>query len=188
MIPDDYTYSSFQKFLDYLIDSSDYNPATARNLKSSSLRVLSKTLTDKEKEDIREVAIEDVLERFIEKSQPDIPTESTIKNYKSRILRAISEFRKYASNPKNYSALALNTLYSKTSEDKNTQQREIPPMQTSSGSGIDEVKTFSVQVPIRSDLIVTIDNLPRELTKEEAERISNIIKAFAVQTGKNDLV
>jgi len=42
------------------------------------------------------------------------------------------------------------------------------------------VKTFELPIPLRGDLIVTIGNLPRDLTKEEAKRISNIVESFAM--------
>ncbi|EGT5759870.1 hypothetical protein AGJ18_00240 [Cronobacter sakazakii] len=42
------------------------------------------------------------------------------------------------------------------------------------------VKTFELPIPLRGDLIITIGNLPRDLTKDEAKRISNIIESFAM--------
>lgn len=42
------------------------------------------------------------------------------------------------------------------------------------------VKTFELPIPLRGDLIVNIGNLPRDLTREEAKRISNIIESFAM--------
>ncbi|HCM61232.1 MAG TPA: hypothetical protein DIT05_01620 [Morganella sp. (in: Bacteria)] len=43
------------------------------------------------------------------------------------------------------------------------------------------VKTFSLPVPLREDLIVAIENLPRDLSEEEADRIATIIKSFAIK-------
>ncbi|HEJ7997825.1 TPA: hypothetical protein SMI16_003266 [Serratia liquefaciens] len=46
-----------------------------------------------------------------------------------------------------------------------------------------EVKTFELPIPLRGDIIVTIGNLPRDLTQEEAKRISNIVESFALPEG-----
>ncbi|EMN0393120.1 hypothetical protein K4X46_03620 [Citrobacter freundii] len=45
------------------------------------------------------------------------------------------------------------------------------------------VKTFELPIPLRGDLIVTIGNLPRDLTKDEAKRISLIVESFAMIDG-----
>ncbi|ENG1109237.1 hypothetical protein [Yersinia enterocolitica] len=43
-----------------------------------------------------------------------------------------------------------------------------------------KVKTFELPIPLRNDLIVTITNLPRDLSKAEAKRISAIVDSFAM--------
>ena len=45
-----------------------------------------------------------------------------------------------------------------------------------------EIRTNSLTVPIplREDFTLQISNLPRDLTKQEADRIANIIKAYAI--------
>lgn len=48
------------------------------------------------------------------------------------------------------------------------------------------VKTFDLPIPLRDDLTVIVGNLPRDLTKDEAKRISTIIESFAVSQPAND--
>ncbi|MBP1521142.1 hypothetical protein IVU49_23170 [Salmonella enterica subsp. enterica serovar Worthington] len=48
------------------------------------------------------------------------------------------------------------------------------------------VKTFELPIPLRDELTVIIGNLPRDLTKDEARRISTIIESFAVSQPAND--
>ncbi|EMI4428872.1 hypothetical protein V6478_002270 [Providencia rettgeri] len=43
------------------------------------------------------------------------------------------------------------------------------------------VKTFSLPIPLREDLIVTIENLPRDLSEDESTRIATIIQSFAIK-------
>lgn len=45
-----------------------------------------------------------------------------------------------------------------------------------------EIKTFSLPIPLRSDLILKIENLPLDLSEEEAERIAKIVKSYALQS------
>ncbi|EOV8972715.1 hypothetical protein ACN6UN_002634 [Cronobacter turicensis] len=48
------------------------------------------------------------------------------------------------------------------------------------------VKTFELPIPLREELTVMIGNLPRDLTKDEAKRISTIIESFAIsEAAKN---
>ncbi|WP_368874035.1 hypothetical protein [Proteus mirabilis] len=46
---------------------------------------------------------------------------------------------------------------------------------------VEVVKTFSLPIPLRENLIVNVDNLPRDLSEEEADRIATIIKSFAIR-------
>jgi hypothetical protein len=59
-------------------------------------------------------------------------------------------------------------------------RNERPVQKTEQATVGSEVKTFSLPIPLRNDLILTIDKLPRDLTIEEADRIANIVKSFAI--------
>lgn len=42
-------------------------------------------------------------------------------------------------------------------------------------------KTFSLPIPLRDALIIKVENLPMDLSFDEAERIATIIKSFAIK-------
>lgn len=44
-----------------------------------------------------------------------------------------------------------------------------------------EINTFSLPIPLRDGFIIRIENLPMDLSSDEADRIATIIKSFAVK-------
>ena len=74
-------------------------------------------------------------------------------------------------------------------EDVTVKQRRSPVKTTQSpmaNSMSNAAKTFELPIPLREELIVMISNLPRDLTKDEAKRISNIVESFALPNSASD--
>ncbi|ALX97204.1 hypothetical protein AV650_10420 [Serratia fonticola] len=63
---------------------------------------------------------------------------------------------------------------------KQKRQRPTPTVSSAEVAPVSNVKTFDLPIPLRGDLIVSITNLPRDLTKDEAKRISTIVESFAM--------
>ncbi|WP_262862995.1 hypothetical protein [Morganella morganii] len=90
-------------------------------------------------------------------------TENTAKTYRSRFKSAVDKFIDVTEGKE------LKQVAKRKSPAKINVQDE------------DGVKTFSLPIPLRENLIVAIENLPRDLSEEEAERIATIIKSFAIR-------
>lgn len=191
----DYSSNAFIKFLDVLPALDITNEATARNLKNSSMLLLS-TALGQPFEDIRFINVEELLQQYI--AQVDTPpSEASKQAYKSRFSSALAKFISYQNGETKPDVKELipnpilgelvvnqeNTDNVSSLTRKKTVSRKAPVKPKVS----DEVKTFELPIPLRGDLIITIANLPRDLSKEEARRISTIVESFAIPD-PNDLL
>ncbi|HIH1406127.1 TPA: hypothetical protein ACYJHX_001680 [Salmonella enterica] len=164
-----YTIKAFQDFLQMLPDLNIVNDATARNLRDSSLRLLTVLGPNEENGDIRDYSVASMASTYAESAE-NKPSESSLQAYKSRMQSAIDKFISYQNGD---DVPDTNTSQKKERRKVASKKKAVIEEQPS-------VKTFELPIPLRGDLIVTIGNLPRNLTKEEAKRISNIVESFAM--------
>lgn len=191
----DYSSDAFIKFLDVLPALEITNEATARNLKNSSMLLLSTSL-GLPFEDMRFISVEELLQQYIAQAETP-PSEASKQAYKSRFSSALAKFISYQNGETKPDVKELiqnpvlgelvvnqeNTDNVSSLTRKKTVSRKAPVKPKVS----DEVKTFELPIPLRGDLIITIANLPRDLSKEEARRISTIVESFAIPD-PNDLL
>lgn len=193
----DLSIKAFVQFLESLPDLNIIPEATARNLKNSSLLLISSAELP-EDEDVRTYAPERFLEGYIRNSESE-PSDSTLRAYRSRLMSAIKLFVEHvtgeampAFGKKSGSELLRNASvnFLKIAHDQlqenlgtTTKKRKASVARKSSvkDKQDDELKTFALPIPLRSDLILTIENLPTDLSIDEAERIATIVKSFAVK-------
>lgn len=118
--------------------------------------------------------------------EPFIPLESPadawdvsliVDNYAETVSLSDDSKRSYTSRLN--SAVSKFIAYEK-GEDVKTKPKRQRNAQPARKPESNQVKTFELPIPLRGDLIVSIGNLPRDLTKEEARRISNIVESFAM--------
>ena len=90
-------------------------------------------------------------------------SESAATGYRSRLKSALSKFNDY----------------------KNGNNSKLPKNQVANSANLvmqalNKHPTFSLPIPLREGLILNIGNLPLDLTEDEAEKITRIIKSYAV--------
>lgn len=90
--------------------------------------------------------------------------EKTIALYKSRLRNSVNEFQKYAQNPENY--IYTGSHIAKEITNNSVTTTGVPP-------------TNSIPIPIRQNCSVIMSGVPFDLTKEEAEKITKVIMAYA---------
>ncbi|HBB9120187.1 hypothetical protein HW877_14685 [Serratia marcescens] len=188
---------AFVQFLESLPDLNIIPEATARNLKNSSLLLISSADLP-EDEDVRTYAPDRYLEGYIRNSE-SYPSENTLQAYRSRLASAVRLFVEHVTGEpltatgkesgsemlRNASANFLKITHEELHQNlgSTTKKRKASVARKSSvkDKQDDELKTFALPIPLRSDLILTIDNLPTDLSIDEAERIATIVKSFAVK-------
>ncbi|MFY3788745.1 hypothetical protein ACOT10_14915 [Providencia manganoxydans] len=169
---------SFKMFLEELIASDTININTAKNLRNSSLRLLT-VINQEEAKDLTAIDINRLAERFSASVAPP-PTEGSLNTYKSRFERALSLFISDENTPKQKSSSQPKLVTKPSTTVKNEKIIAVSKKEDEMSGEGSKVKTFKLPIPLREDFIVQIDNLPQNLTSDEAERIATIIKSFAV--------
>ncbi|MCO6551525.1 MAG: hypothetical protein J6563_00925 [Gilliamella sp.] len=152
------------EFIDFIVNKLPslgiVSDSTSNNLRIVVLRV---------KGYIPEVApytswdIDSIIDVF---SKNENISESATIGYKTRLRSAISKFDGFKNG--NLSKLSKSPKNKVTTPDG-------PAMQV-----LNIANTFALPIPLREGLILNISNLPLDLTEDEAEKITRIIKSYAV--------
>jgi hypothetical protein len=153
--------------------------ATARALAVASRNVID-ILTEDEKADLSRLDIDAVIKRFVNKRAKDF-NPASLKEYGRRVRRAVDLFLEWRKDPANFTTKtrASSTSRRKQSGAENGErttkdlQAEAIPSQLPG--------TYPSSFPIRPGLVVTLVNIPYDLTSAEAERLASFIKMLAVQ-------
>ncbi|EHN8826616.1 hypothetical protein [Enterobacter bugandensis] len=162
----DLSKANFYNFIDHYVEITGASPNTAGNVRSVCYLVkdyISDTTTA-DTWDTNSIIFTYVMANGI--------AEDTQKSYISRFNGAVAKF-----------------IAHEKGEDVTVKQRRSPVKSTQSPMLIamsTAAKTFELPIPLRDELIVMISNLPRDLTKDEAKRISNIVESFALPNPAND--
>ncbi|HHN8373792.1 hypothetical protein [Morganella morganii] len=159
---------AFKDFLESLMSLDIMKEATARNLKNSSARLLT-VVKEEEMGDVTLLDVNELADRYIEITEPK-PSKSSIIAYKSRMESAINKFKAFQANEE----IPYNPIDRQEEEDKLTDP--APTIEAKS----EQPSSYSLPVVIRpeSGTTVTISGIPTDLTSEEAERISSILKVY----------
>lgn len=183
-----YSEGELLKFMDYLGDKGIIKPATAKSRKIAAGKILS-ALDGHEKHDLRNLDREQAFTRFTNKSGKEF-TPDSLTAYKSRFFSALDDFLRWVENPAAFKS-SVSQRNTRNSNEQSTLPKSgikilktITPPQVSSNTNPHEGGLSIIfPIPIREGVVVKIHNLPLDLTRVEAERISAVIKALAVIDG-----
>lgn len=159
---------AFKDFLESLMALNIMKEATARNLKNSSARLLTVVQED-EMDDVTKLDVDELAERYINATEPK-PSDSSITAYKSRMESAIKKFVAYQAGEE----IPYNPV------DRQEEEEELVEVKQQAEEKSAVTSSYSLPVVIRpeSGTTVTISGIPTDLTSEEAERISSILKVY----------
>ncbi len=173
---------SADDLLEFLDDASDKGlmpAATAQALAVATRNVLG-ILSDDEKADLSQLDLEAAVRRFTDKRAKDF-NPTSLKEYGRRIKRAVELFLSWREDPANFRIRTRTTTVPRTRE-KGLGGSELMVRDASMERAPDEVAgTYRSAVPIRPGLIVTLINIPNDLTSAEAERIAGFVRMLALQ-------
>lgn len=169
-------------FLDYLADKGLMNATTASSRKGA-VKTLFSVLDPTETADVTTLKIDEVAMRFANKRGADFKPDS-VKVYKSRVISAIEDFKKYRADPLNFKVGLTPKTTTAGKGEKATPAKEAP-QDTAAPQAHQPIEPFVspseivFPIPIRPNTIVRIVGLPSDLTPQEASRIANVIQALA---------
>ncbi|WP_309752727.1 hypothetical protein [Novosphingobium sp.] len=179
------------QFLEYLGDKGLIPRATASARRTAATKVLS-VLSDDEAQNVLTVDIDHVMACF-DNLNPRQYTPESLQSYRSRLKTSLEDFRSYSDNPVAFRPNGQSRQKAKSSSSGS----KIAARGKSSGSSkaasgelvvstpppssplVDLPNVNQLPIPLRQNLTVRIYGLPFDLTKQEAQKISNIILAHA---------
>jgi hypothetical protein len=171
-----YSFDELLEFLDHAGDRGLMPAATAQALAVASRNVMG-VLSDQEKQDLHAADLDAIIKRFTNKRAKDF-TPASLKEYGRRVHRAFNLFLEWRSDPANFSVKTRGTGAGRKRE------RTPESNETADSSGGHQqgprAGTFNSSVPIRPGVVVTLANVPLDLSKSEAERIAAFVRMLAV--------
>lgn len=175
---------SADDLLDFLAHASDKGlmpSATATALGVATRNVLG-VLDPREREDLRNLDAEAVIKRFNNKRAKDF-NPSSLKEYARRVRKAIELFLRWRGDPASFTVRTRATSTSRRKEPTNRSQPVglSPEDEQDSVSAPQNAGGYRSAFPIRPGTVVTVSNIPSDLTPAEAERLAAFIRMLAVQ-------
>lgn len=175
----------FIRFLDYLGEKGLVARATASARRTAAAKVLS-VLSDNEAEDIIGIDVDHVMGRF-DNLNPHQYTPESLQTYRSRLKTALEDFRAYSENPVSFRPSGQarvrqksNGSTAKAQKSKSSETKlPIAAATGSSSPAVDLPNVNQLPIPLRQNLTVRVFGLPFDLTRQEAQKIANIILAHA---------
>ena len=176
----------FVRFLDYLGDKGLIARATASARRTAAVKVLA-VLSDDEAKDVTGVDIDHVMTRF-DNLNPHQYTPESLQSYRSRLKTALEDFRSYCENPVTFKPGGQVRTRSKTSANgtKAGAKKQTAPLpkaavaQSQPAPLVDLPGVHQLPISLRQDLTVRIYGLPFDLSRQEAQKIANIVLAHAL--------
>lgn len=171
-------------FLDWTAEKGIMAKNTVNGRKAAVSSVLG-ILDPEEQGDITTIDLDSVMNRFVNLQGKKYNT-SSLNVYKSRTNAAINDFKSWLDDPLTFKP---NGGRPEKKNAPKSPKKAGPTSQSASPVAASNIQV--VQAPqsttanvfpiqIRENLVVRIHGLPFDLTKAEAERIANVVKAMAM--------
>lgn len=174
-----YSADDLLEFLDHAGNKGLMPAATAQALAVATRNVLG-ILSDAEKADLSQLDLDATVRRFTNKRAKDF-NPSSLKEYGRRIRRAVDLFLSWREDQANFT-VKTRTTTGPRKRDKELGTDGSMTRETSTEQAPDELAgTYRSAVPIRPGLVVTLVNIPNDLTRAEAERIAGFVRMLALQ-------
>ncbi|MDX1572260.1 MAG: hypothetical protein R3200_17395 [Xanthomonadales bacterium] len=172
---DDYTKEGLLKFLKEAAMAGLLNPATARSRRTAAEQLLTQ-LNDTEQADLREVDVDELCSRFHKLQGSSIRPEA-LKIYNNRLKSALADYFRYLENPDDFVSVGGENrqLRKRTEGARSEEERALEEIRLE----VAERPLDILPIPIRSDTVVYVQNLPLDLTPEEARKVARVVEALA---------
>lgn len=186
MANNNYSYQSLIQFLSYASDKGLLKFETARSRRTAVRRLIT-AATDDEKNDVRNIDINDLFSRFENLNSQKFKPES-LGVYRSRFGTALTDFLRWMENPSGFKP----SLNKRTSQRKTGVKTHLPrvPIEESDKNDKDEQLNNeskrnllpSLIMPVSLTdvaVVIKIENIPVDINYSEAEKIKRILESMA---------
>ncbi|TQV75176.1 hypothetical protein FLL45_09565 [Aliikangiella marina] len=179
MSSEDYTLASLLRFLRQSTIEGLLNPAVAKS-RIKAVEELQVELTDAEKADIKLINVDLLCARFHKLHDSSIRPE-VLELYNKRVNAALVDYLAWLDNPKSFFSIGGDTIrkdkrYKMSEKEVSFEEKALEEITLTTADQHKDI--FSI--PLRDDVTVFVQNLPLDLTKAEAKKIANVVKALAI--------
>ena len=177
----EYSAGALLDFLDHAADKGLMPAATAQAL-AVACRNVFQILDDAEKADLRVLDPDEVVKRFSNRRAHDF-NPASLREYGRRLKRAMGMFVQWRDDPAGFSVKTRSTKVSTRSRRNAARPDEVEPVPAASvptSSPTPVPGGYSTAFPVRPGVVVTVTNVPEDLTAAEAERLAGFVKMLGV--------
>lgn len=175
----EYSVDELLEFLEHAADRGLMPTPTAKALTVASRRVFG-ALTDAERDDLRTVDVESAVKRFGNKHAKEF-TPKSLREYGQRASRAVDQFLRWRNDPAGFSVKTRSTVASRRRTEPNQSADTSVAFESAAVSLAPAPGGYQTSFPIRPGRVITLSNVPNDLTKTEAERLAQFVKMLAVE-------
>jgi hypothetical protein len=173
----DYSADELLRFLDHAAEKGLMPAATATALQVAARTVFA-ILTDQERSDVRNLDLDAVTRRFENKRARDF-TPGSLKTYGSRVKRAVAQFTTWRDNPGNFRPETRSTAALRARRQAPEVEHIPEDLANTTRMPTSAPGTYQTAFPLRPGTVVTLFNIPEDLTAAEAKRLSDFISMLA---------
>ena len=178
MAADDYTPDRLMAFLRDAAMQGRINPAVAKS-RQSAIEQLFVELDDRERADIRRIDVDRLCQRLHKLQDSSIRPE-VVMVYNKRVQAALADYFAWLDNPQGFSSIGGDGFrkekrHAASDKEIAREQKALEEITLAAS----EWPADLVAVPLREDRIVYVQNLPLDLTSQEARKIARVIQAMA---------
>lgn len=175
-----YSLDDLLDFLDHAGDRGLMPAATAQALAVATRNVLG-VLSEQERKDLSQHDLASVIKRFNNKRAKDF-TPSSLKEYARRVHRAVELFLTWREDPANFNVKTRATGGARK-RDKGKGASPQPESEfDQSDQRLPQSGTYHSAIPVRPGVVITLSNVPYDLTKGEAERLAGFVRMLAIES------
>lgn len=178
---------SMEDVLDFLSHAGERGlmPAATATALAVAVRNVIGVLDEAEQKDLGGRDLDAVVRRFNNKRARDF-NPASLKEYGRRVRRALDLYERWRSDPANFSVKTRATNAA-GKRPRNGRAEADPgsanpsPVQVHEPSALPPVGGYTTSFPIRTDWVLTVTNIPSDLTVAEAERLAKFVRMLAVE-------
>jgi hypothetical protein len=168
------------RLLNFLRDSALQglvNPAVAKS-RMNAAEALFVELNDEERADIRRIDVDRLCQR-LHKIQDSSIRPEVVLLYNKRVQAALVDYFAWLDDPKTFSSIGGDSLrkekrFSPSEKEVSREQKALEEITLSVSEWAGDI----ISIPLREDRTVYVQNLPLDLSLQEAKKISRVIQAM----------
>lgn len=181
MSAEDYKHEMLVSFLRQSTIEGLLNPAVAKS-RLNAVENLFIELTEEEKEDLRLIDVDVLCLRFHKLHDSSIRPE-VLELYNKRLKAALVDYFSWLDDPKSFYSIGGDNIrkdkrYKMSDKETSFEEKALEEIALATT----ERATDIFSIPLREDRTIYVQNLPLDLSTQEAKKIANVILALSTDS------